>query len=206
MVITAQAVQNPAYRPSDTFLLEVAEMREFRAFLGFVLLVLAASAAQADPVTVKPDACDFAFTFPAAPTQSHAKSKTDRGDDVVTNRADLKLDVNGKTNFLRIECTKIPHQGLIDEEILKQNMSDLAASYKLEGAIVSVDHNKLTGAVGHIQGRAKLGGKDITLRIDRYTSTNDILDVWTGAEPDAFPSDTVAQFLKAMTFNGQALQ
>jgi hypothetical protein len=72
--------------------------------------------------------------------------------------------------------------------------------------VVSVDHNKLTGAVGHIQGRAKLGGKDITLRIDRYTSTSDILDVWTGAEPDAYPSDAGAQFLKSITFNGENLQ
>ena len=181
-------------------------MRVFQAFLGFIVLALAASAAHADPVTIKPDACDFAFTFPAAHAQSQTKSKTDRGDDVVTNRADLKLDVNGKTNFFRVECTKIPHQGSIDEEILKENMSGLAASYKLEAAVVSVDHNKLTGAVGHIQGRAKLGGKDITLRIDRYTSTNDILDVWTGAEPDAFPSEAGAQFLGAISFNGQALQ
>ena len=181
-------------------------MRGFRGFLGFAVLALTAASAQADPVTVKPDACDFTFTFPAAPTQSQSKSKTDRGDDVITNRADLKLDVNGKTNFFRVECTKIPHQGLIDEQILKQNMTDLAASYKLDGAIATVDHNKFLGAVGHVQGRAKLGGKDITLRIDRYTSTNDILDVWTGAEPDAFPSDAGTQFLKAVTFNGQALQ
>ena len=169
-------------------------MHGFRAFLGFVFLALAAGAAQADPVTVKPDACDFAFTFPAAPIQSQTKSKTDRGDDVVTNRADLKLDVNGKTNFLRIECTRIPHQGLIDEEILKENMSGLAAGYKIQDALVSVDHNKLTGAVGHIQGRAKLGGKDITLRIDRYTSTNDILDVWTGAERTHFRPTPASNF------------
>ena len=181
-------------------------MRGFQGFLGFAFLVFCAGAAQADPVTIKPDACDFALTFPDAPTQSQTKSRTNRGDDVVTNRADLKLDVNGKTNFFRIECTKIPHQGQVDEEILRQNMSDLAASYKLEAATVSVDHNKLTGAAGHIQGRAKLGGKDITLRIDRYTSTNDILDVWTGAEPDAFPSDAGTQFLKTITFNGQNLQ
>jgi hypothetical protein len=181
-------------------------MRGFRSFFGFILLIITASAAQANLVTVKPEACDFAVTFPAAPTQSQTKSKTDRGDDVLTNRADLKLDVNGKTNFFRLECTKIPHQGLVDEEILKENMNGLAASYKLEGVVVSVDHNKLTGAVGHIQGRAKLGGKDITLRIDRYTSTSDILDVWTGAEPDAYPSDAGAQFLKSITFNGENLQ
>jgi hypothetical protein len=181
-------------------------MHGFRAFLGFILLAVAARTAHADPVTIKPDGCDFAFTFPSAPTQSQTRSKTDRGDDVVTNRADLKFDVDGKTNFFRIECTRIPHQGLIDEEILKENMGNLAASYKLEAPLVSVDHNRLTGAVGHIQGRAKLGGKDITLRIDRYTSTSDILDVWTAAEPDGFPSDAGTQFLKAITFNGQALQ
>jgi len=181
-------------------------MREFQAFLGFSLLLFAASAAEADPVTIKPEACDFAVTFPDAPTQSQTKSKTDRGDDVITNRADLKLDVNGKTNFFRIECTKIPHQGLVDEQILKDNMTNLAAAYKLEGAVVSVDHNKLTGAVGHIQGRAKLAGKDITLRIDRYTSTGDIFDIWTGAEPDAFPSDAGGQFLKSISLGGQSLQ
>jgi len=181
-------------------------MRKFQAFVGFSFVVFSMSAAHADPVTFKPDGCDFAVIFPAAPTQSQTNSKTDRGDDVVTNRADLKLDVNGKTNFFRIECTKIPHQGLVDEEILKENMTNLAASYKLEGALVSVDHNKLTGSVGHIQGRAKLGGKDITLRIDRYSSTNNILDVWTAAEPDAFPSDAGAQFLKTIALNGQSLE
>jgi hypothetical protein len=180
-------------------------MRGLQGFSGAVLVVLCAGVAQADPVTIKPDNCDFGFTFPAAPTQSQTKSKTSRGDDVVTNRADLRADLGGKTNFFRIECTKIPRQGQMDEEILRQNMKDLAASYKLDGANVSVDHNAATGAVGHIQGHATLGGKAVTLRIDRYTSANDILDVWTGAEPDAFPSDAGTAFLKAMTFNGQTL-
>ncbi len=181
-------------------------MRGFQGFLGFSILAFLACAAQADPVTVKPDGCDFGFTFPASPTQNQTKAQTSRGDDVVTNRADLRLEINGKTNFFRIECTKIPRQGQMDEEILRQNMKDLAASYKIDGAAVSVDHNAKTGAVGHIQGKARLGGKDITLRIDRYTSANDILDVWTGAEPDVFPSDAGAQFLKSITFNGQTLE
>ena len=180
-------------------------MRRFQGFLVFAMIALC-GAAHADPVTIQPDGCDFAFTFPAAPTQNQTKTNTDRGDDVITNRADLRLDVNGKTNFLRIECTKIPRQSQMDEEILRQNMKDLAAGYKLEAPLVSVDHNAKTGAVGHIQGRAKLGGKDIMLRIDRYTSSNDILDVWTGAEPDAFPSDAGKAFLVAMTFKGEALQ
>jgi hypothetical protein len=179
-------------------------MHGLKGFLGSVLL-LCAGAAHADPVTVKPDNCDFGFTFPAAPSQSQTKSKTSRGDDVVTNRADLRIDLNGKTNFFRIECTRIPRQGQMDEEILRQNMKDLAVSYKLDSANVSVDHNAATGAVGHIQGRAMLGGKAIALKIDRYTSANDILDVWTGAEPDVFPSDADTAFLKAITFNGQPL-
>ena len=181
-------------------------MRGFKGFLGFSLCALSAGLAHADPVSVKPDNCDFAFRFPAAPTQSQTKSKTSRGDDVITNRADLKLDVNGKTNFFRVECTKIPRQGQMDEEILRQNMKDLAETYKLQAPLVFVDHNKLTGAVGHIQGRATLGGKPVTLKIDRYTSANNIMDVWTGAEPEVFPSEADAQFLQAITFNGEKLQ
>jgi hypothetical protein len=180
-------------------------MRVFQGFLGFAVMTCG-GAAWADPVAIHPDNCDFAFSFPAAPTQNQTKSKTSRGDDVITNRADLKLDVNGKTHFFRVECTKIPHQGQMDEEILRQNMKDLAETYKLQAALVSVDHNKLTGAVGHIQGRATLGGKPLTLRIDRFTSANNILDVWTGAEPDVFPSEADSQFLQAITVNGQKLQ
>ena len=177
--------------------------------LTFAIFCIALSwtaSASADPVTVQPEGCDFAFIFPAAPTQNQTKAKTSRGDDVITNRADLRLEVDGKSNFFRVECTRIARQGQMDEEILRQNMKDLAATYKLESAGVSVDHNAKTGAVGHIQGRAKLGGKDITLRIDRYTSANGILDIWTGAEPDVFPSGAGKEFLAAITYQGAPLQ
>lgn len=179
-------------------------MHGFKGFLGFALIAWC-SAAHADPVAVKLDNCDFAFTFPAAPSQSQTKSRTSRGDDVLTNRADLRLDINGKTNFFRVECTKIPRQGQMDETILRQNMKDLAETYKIQAALVSVDQNRAAGAVGHIQGRATLGGKPVTLKIDRYTSANNIADVWTGAEPDVFPSEADTQFLKAITFNGELL-
>jgi hypothetical protein len=179
-------------------------MQYFKGFLGFALIACC-GAAHADPVSVKPENCDFGFTFPAAPSQSQTKSKTNRGDDVITNRADLKLDINGKTNFFRIECTRIPRQGQMDETILKANMKDLAETYKIQAALVSVDQNRAVGSVGHIQGRATLGGKPITLKIDRYTSVNNIMDVWTGAEPDNFPSEADTQFLKAITFNGEPL-
>ena len=59
--------------------------------------------------------------------------------------------------------------------------------------------------MGHLQGRATLGGKPILLKIDRYTTASGIVDVWTGAEPDGFPSEVDTAFLKAMTFNGQSL-
>ncbi len=179
-------------------------MQRFKGFLGFSIIAWC-GAAQADPVTVKFDDCDFGFTFPAAPSQSQTKSRTSRGDDVITNRADLKLDISGKTNFFRVECTRIRRQGQMDETILKQNMKDLAETYKIQAALVSVDQNRAAGSVGHIQGRATLGGKPITLKIDRYTSANNIADVWTGAEPEVFPSEADAQFLKAITFNGEPL-
>ena len=178
-----------------------------RISAGILLVVLfAASAALADPVPVKPDNCDFQLTFPAVPAASQTRTTTDRGDTVSTDKADLKLDIAGKTNFFRMECTKVPHMGFIDEAILTDNMNRLADDYKLQAPTVSIDRNKTTGPVGHLHGRAKLGGKDITLDIYRYTGSSNILDVWTGAEPDVFPTDANTAFLKSLKLNGADLQ
>ena len=152
-----------------------------------------------------PDGCDFKVSFAAAPTVTQSKSTLNRGDAVVTNRADLRSLVDGKTDFLRAECTKIPSMGFVDEAILKDNMNDLAVSYKLQNPLITILHNRATGAVGRIHATARIGGQDITLEIYRYTSSANIFDVWIGASPDAFPSGADAAFLKSISLNGAAL-
>jgi hypothetical protein len=162
--------------------------------------------ASADPVVFAPDGCDFQVRFAAAPTVTQSKSTLNRGDAVVTNRADLRSTVDGKTDFLRAECTKIPSIGFVDEAILKDNMNDLAASYKLQNPLITIQRNKLTGAVGKIHATAHVGGQDITLEIYRYTGAANIFDVWVGASPDTFPSAADTAFQKSLKLNGADLQ
>ena len=177
-----------------------------RAWMGIAVGVLLLTApASADTVVFGPDGCDFKVSFAAAPTITQSKSTLNRGDAVVTDRADLRSTVDGKTDFLRAECTKIPSMGFVDEAILKDNMNDLAASYKLQNPLITVQHNRLTGAVGRIHATARVGGQDITLEIYRYTSSANIFDVWVGASPDTFPSAADTGFLKSITLNGAGL-
>jgi hypothetical protein len=181
-------------------------MRGFAGLSGFALVLLLAAPVHADPVMFQPEGCDFQMSFPASPDQSQIKTATNRGDGVITNKAQLRVGLDGKTNFFRADCTRIAHMGFIDEAILRDNMNELAVAYKLQGAIVSVEQNRRTGSVGRIQGRAQLGGKDVQLNIYRYTGENDILDIWIGADPDAFPSAANAAFLSAIKLNGSALR
>jgi hypothetical protein len=173
--------------------------------VSLLLLSLSAASAAADPVVFKPDGCDFEIAFPSTPTQSQTKNSTDRGDTIVTSKADLHLDAGGKTNILRAECSKIPHMGFMDESILSANMHDLADAYKMANPNVAVLRNQVAGSVGRLHARARSGGKDITLEIYRYTSGSSIFDVWIGAEPDAFPTEAETAFLKSIKLNGQAV-
>ncbi len=172
----------------------------------FAVVAIWAAGAAADPVVFQPEGCDFQLSFPAAPSLTQQKQTTNRGDEVVTGKAELHLDVGGKANILRAECSKIPHMGFMDEAILSDNMRDLADAYKLQSPGVAVLHNKLAGPVGRLHTRARSGGKDITLEIYRYTSASNIFDVWIGAEPDAFPSEATTAFLKSVKLNGQDIQ
>jgi hypothetical protein len=174
-----------------------------RALAGSIFAIsLSAMNAFADPVAFQPEGCDFQIAFPAPPTDSQVKASTDRGDTIVTNKAELHLDM-GKANILRAECSKIPHMGFMDESILTANMQDLAAAYKLQSPSVSVLHNRVAGSIGRLHAQARSGGKDITLEIYRYTGPGSIFDVWIGAEPDVFSSDAQTVFLKSIKLNGQ---
>ena len=166
-------------------------------------LLLLASNALADPVNFHPEGCDFEVSFPAAPTAGQTKTQTSRGDNVVTDRASLSLDTDGKANYLRAECTHIPGMGFVDEDVLKDVMSGLGDSYKLQNVIVSVEHNAAVGPIGRLHGKGNVGGKEMTIEIRRFISKSDIFDVWTGAEPDAFPSAADTAFLASVKLNGQ---
>ena len=168
--------------------------------------LLLASAAFADPVVFHPEGCDFALSFPAAPTVAQTKTQTNRGNDVVTDRASLNIAVDGKANYLRAECTRIPNMGFTDEDVLKDVMHGLGESYKMENVIVTLEHNGAVGAIGKLHGKGKVGGKDMTIEIRRFISKSDIFDVWTGAEPDVFPTAAGTAFLGSVTLNGQALK
>jgi hypothetical protein len=117
----------------------------------------------------------------------------------------LRSTADGKSDFLRAECTRIPSMGFVDEAILKDNMTELAASYKLQNPLVTILRNRQTGAVGRIHATAHLGGQDITVEIYRYTSDANIFDVWIGASPEAFPSAADSAFQKSITFKGVVL-
>ena len=166
-------------------------------------LCLSTFSAAADPVAFGPEGCDFALTFPSAPIQSQVKTSTDRGDTIVTNKAELHPDAGGKLSILRAECSKIPHMGFMDESILNDNMQQLASAYKLQSPLVSVLRNQVAGSVGRLRAKARSGGKDITLEIYRYTSGSSIFDVWIGAEPDVFPTQAQAAFLKSIKLSGK---
>ena len=166
-------------------------------------ICLSTLSAAADPAAFHPEGCDFQISFPAPPTQSQVKASTDRGDTIVTNKAELHLDAGGKVSILRAECSKIPHMGFMDESILNDNMQQLASAYKLQSPLVSVLRNQVAGSVGRLRAKARSGGKDITLEIYRYTSGSSIFDVWIGAEPDAFPTEAQSAFLKSIKLNGQ---
>jgi hypothetical protein len=168
-------------------------------------LSLSALSAAADPVVFHPDGCDFAVTFPSAPSQSQAKNSTDKGDAIITSKADLHLDAGGKVAILRAECSRIPHMGFMDESILGANMRDLADAYKMQSPNVAVLRNQVAGSVGRLHARARSGGKDVTVEIYRYTSGSNIFDVWVGTELDAFPSEATNAFLKSITLNGQTV-
>lgn len=171
--------------------------------VSFFTLLLTATGAAADPVVFQPDGCDFQISFPAAPTQSQTKNSTDRGEAIVTNKAEMHPDAGGKVSILRAECSKIPHMGQMDESILSENMSALADAYKMQNPNVAVLRNQIAGSVGRLRAKARSGGKDITLEIYRYTGPASIFDVWIGAEPDVFPTDAQTAFLKSIKLNGK---
>jgi hypothetical protein len=175
--------------------------------IGFsiAMALLWIASASADPVTFQPEGCDFQLSFPAAPNASQSKTQTDRGDSVVNDKASLSLEVEGKANYFRAECTRIPHMGFVDEAILTENMRVLGETYKLENVTTGIDHNSVAGPVGRLRGKGRVGGKEMIFEIRRYTSKASIFDVWVGAGPDSFPSGVNTSFLKSIKLDGQAV-
>jgi hypothetical protein len=176
--------------------------------IGFSIFAVAAfwaAPATADPVTFQPDGCDFQVSFPAAPASSQTRTRTSRGDDVTSDKATLSLDVEGKPNYFRAECTHIPNMGFVDEAILADNMRDLGETYKLQNVTTGVEHSGVAGPIGRLRGKGRVGGKDMTFEIRRYTGNADIFDLWIGADPDSFPSGADTAFLKSVKLNGQNL-
>jgi hypothetical protein len=174
-----------------------------RQCLGFSVAIALAglASASADPVTFP--GCDFQLSFPAPPAPSQTKTQTDRGDSVVDDKATLSLDVDGKPNYFRAECTRVPHMGFVDEAILTENMHALGESYKLENLSSGIEHHGAAGSVGRLRGRGRVGGKEMIFEIRRYTSKTSIFDVWIGAAPDSFPSSANTAFLKSVKLDGQ---
>jgi hypothetical protein len=165
-----------------------------------------AAPAFADPVVFHPANCDFDVAFPGAPAVTQSKTETSRGDAVVTDKASLSAELDGKPHYLRAECTHIPNMGFVDEDVLKNVMQELGETYKLQNAIISLEHNALSGAVGKLHGKGRVGGKEMTIEVRRYISKTDIFDVWIGAEPDSFPTSADSAFLQSVRLNGQAIK
>ena len=180
-------------------------MRQPTGVLIFAIAALWTVGATADPVIFQPTDCDFQVSFPAAPAPSQTKAPTSRGDVVVIDKASLSLDVDGKSNYLRAECTHIPDMGFVDEDVLNNVMQELGGTYKLQNVTTGIEHNAIAGPIGRLHGKGRVGGKDMTFEIRRYTSKTAIFDVWIGTEPDAFPSSTDTAFLKSVTLDGQVV-
>lgn len=178
-------------------------MRQRSIFWSVAGALFWAAQASADPVTFQPEGCDFQLSFPAAPAASQSKTQTSRGDNVVSDKASLSLEVEGKANYFRAECTRVPHMGFLDEAILTENMHELGATYKLQNVSTGVDHKGVAGAVGWLHGKGRVGGKDMAIEIRRYTSKTAIFDVWIGAEGDAFPTAAGTAFLKSIKLDGK---
>jgi len=165
-----------------------------RTLFSVAAFILMAAPAFADPVSFHPQGCDFEASFPAVPAASEIKTQTDRGDNVTTQRAAL----NDGSNYLRAECTYVPAMHFLDEGILQNTMSDMGASYKLTGVATRVDHNQATGPIGYLHGQGKLGGKEVTIEVRRYTGKASIFDVWIAAAPDSFPTAAETAFLQSV--------
>ncbi|HWC63948.1 MAG TPA: hypothetical protein VG501_10020 [Rhizomicrobium sp.] len=165
--------------------------------------MLLTTSAFADPVAFHPANCGFEVSFPGAAAVTQSKTQTSRGDAVVTDKASLSAELDGKPHYLRAECTHIPNMGFVDEDVLKNVMQELGGTYKLQNLAVSVEHNAVAGPVGKLRGKGKVGGKEMTIEIRRYTSKTDIFDVWIGAEPDVFPTAADAAFLQSVKLGGQ---
>jgi hypothetical protein len=125
---------------------------------------------------------------------------------VVNDKATLSMAVDGKANYLRAECTVIPHMGFVDEAILTDNMHNLGETYKLQNGITGIEHSGVAGPVGRLQGKGRAGGKDMIFEIRRFTSKTAIFDVWIGSEPDVFPSAADTVFLKSVKLDGKDVQ
>jgi hypothetical protein len=174
-------------------------MRQGAGFSIFVIAALWATCVAADPVVFHPEGCDFEISFPSAPATSQTKTETDRGDSVATERA----VVNDGANYLRAECTHVPAMHFLDEDILRNTMRDMGASYRLEGLNIRIDHNDVSGPIGWLHGQGKLGGKDVTIEVRRFTGKASIFDVWIAAAPGAFPTPAQTDFLKTIKAEGK---
>jgi hypothetical protein len=187
-----------------------------RTGTGIAAFLLIVAPAFADPVSFHPANCGFEVRFPAEPAVTQSKTETSRGDSVVTDKASLNTASDGKPQYLRAECTHIPNMGFVDEDVLKNVMQELGETYKLQNAAVSLEHNAVSGPVGKLRGKAKVGGRDMTIEVRRFTSKTDIFDVWIGAEPDSFvwigaepdsfPAAAGALFLQSVLLNGQEVK
>jgi hypothetical protein len=168
--------------------------------LSVIIAALAwSTGATADPVPFHPEGCDFEISFPSAPATSQTKTETDRGDSVATMRA----VVNDGANYLRAECTHVPAMHFLDEDILRNTMRDMATSYKLDNSNTRIDHNDVSGPIGWLHGQGKLGGKDVTIEVRRFTGKASIFDVWIAAAPGVFPAPAEADFLKTIKADGK---
>jgi hypothetical protein len=112
------------------------------------------------------------------------------------------MDVDGKANYFRAECTVVPHMGFVDEAILNDNMLRLGETYKLQNVSTGIEHSGVAGPIGRLRGKGRVGGKDMIFEIRRYTSKTAIFDVWIGSEPDSLPSATDTAFVKSVKLDG----
>ncbi len=156
-----------------------------------------ASPAWADPIMFAPEGCDFQIGFPAAPTVTQSKSDLNRGDAVITNRAVLRSTADGKSDFLRAECTRIPSMGFVDEAILKDNMTELAASYKLQNPLVTILRKRRPARWGVFMPRPIWAGRILRLKFIATPATPIFSMCGSARRRRLFPAQPTAPSRKA---------
>ena len=156
-------------------------------------------------VAFQPSGCEFRAVFVGAPDVKTATMPDENGKPQTETIASLGVMLDGKPNFFRAECIDAQVPANVDEALLQEDMQAIATGNHLRKAIVWVEKSSGGELVGRIRGEVTDGVTTYQLEIRRYLGRHNIMDVWVGAPPEAFPSEGNLIFLKELRRDGKPL-